>query len=263
MDTGTSFDKIISVSKDIYWCGVLDLDSNFQCNPYLVLDEDRALLIDPGAAQHFPVVMRKVLEIIDPQQIEAICLTHQDPDLCGCLPIIEEIINNPNLQIIAEPSAKPFISYYGIKQKVTGIQEIQYELKLNKKHFIFIPTPYLHAPGAMVIYEKNSKVLFTSDLFGGYYNNDSVLGYVHGFEGFENFHKIYVPHQEILNSTLDYLEKLDIKMIAPQHGAVLSGEDIKKAFSILRNIKSGVLMDSAKTIWKDLFNKHLKPNGKD
>ena len=66
-----NYDEAIEIADKIHWVGFYDRVANFHCNPYLIIDGDEAVLIDPGSVPHFPIVARKVISLIDPKKIEA------------------------------------------------------------------------------------------------------------------------------------------------------------------------------------------------
>ena len=65
------YDRDIEIADGIYWIGFYDPQSGLHCNPYLVIDNDEA-------------VMMKILQTgIAAHQIQALIYQHYDPDLCG------------------------------------------------------------------------------------------------------------------------------------------------------------------------------------
>ena len=78
------YNNSITILRDIFWIGFYDKEADLHCNPYLLLDEEDAILIDPGSIPHFSIIMRKVIDLINPNAITKIIVTHQDPDVCHC-----------------------------------------------------------------------------------------------------------------------------------------------------------------------------------
>jgi len=56
----------------------------------MMIDEEDVVMFDPGSIPHFPIVMRKVIEVVNPNEISIIVAHHQDPDVCGNLAVIED-----------------------------------------------------------------------------------------------------------------------------------------------------------------------------
>ena len=49
------YDRPIEIADNIYWVGFHEKISNFHCNPYLIVEGDRAVLIDAGSRPDLPL----------------------------------------------------------------------------------------------------------------------------------------------------------------------------------------------------------------
>ena len=113
MTEDKKYDRPIQVADDIYWVGFRDKKTKLACNPYLVVQDDKAVLIDSGSRTDFAVVMMKILQAgIDPQQIVGLIYQHYDPDLCGSMSNFIDMCDNPNLKIISDKNSNMFIAHY-------------------------------------------------------------------------------------------------------------------------------------------------------
>ena len=95
------YENAIAVTREIYWVGFNDAAAGLHCNPYLLLDGDESIFIDSGSIPDFPKVMRKVIDMTDPDSITHIIAQHQDPDVCGNMAVVEDVIERPDLRIVA------------------------------------------------------------------------------------------------------------------------------------------------------------------
>ena len=43
----------VELGRGIYWVGTLEERRGLDCNPYLIIDEDTTVLIDPGSVIDF------------------------------------------------------------------------------------------------------------------------------------------------------------------------------------------------------------------
>ena len=44
----TDYDRPIEITKGVFWVGFTDSEGRLQCNPYLIVDDDEAVLIRGG-----------------------------------------------------------------------------------------------------------------------------------------------------------------------------------------------------------------------
>jgi flavorubredoxin len=77
------------IAPGIFWVGGSLETTGLQCNPYLIIDGQEAVLIDPGSILDFGTVWENVCELVDPAQIRFVILHHQDPDLASSVPLFE------------------------------------------------------------------------------------------------------------------------------------------------------------------------------
>ncbi len=238
------FKDAIEIAKDIYWIGMYLENDSFQCHPYLIKNGNESILIDPGSMLEFEETVRKIKTIIDFSAIKYIVLHHQDPDLAAAVPEIEKLINRKDLQIVTHSRMTVLIKHYLVSSSYYEIDKHDNKLiTSNGFQLNFLTTPYCHSPGAFVSYEPNSKTLFSGDIFGGieesweFYADDSY------FEKAKQFHQEYMPSKDIFNYALDKIQKLDINLIAPQHGSIINKKYISKLIKDMKNLDCGLYID--------------------
>lgn len=237
----TRLDGSIAITRDIFWVGFVEETTLLQCNPYLLIDEHDAILFDPGSIPDFPRVMRKVIDLVDPHHITWIVVSHQDPDVCGSLAVVEDVIDNPNLRIAAHSNTIRLIQHLGLRSEFYAVDRNNYRLTLRSgREFTFVFLPYLHSPGAIATYDKKTHALFSGDFFGALSKSADLFS-TEGFpETLNSFHQAYMPSNVVVRAGLKRLEKLKINMILPQHGSVIEGENTVAAFKHLENLPCGV-----------------------
>jgi flavorubredoxin len=235
------YNNAIAVTREIYWVGFEELESQLHCNPYLLLDEKEVVFFDPGSIPDFPTVMRKVLDVIDPQTISLIVASHQDPDVCGNIAIVEDVIGNPQLQFAVHSNTGRLTDHYGVNIKPYLVDKNDYKITLKSgRELEFIYAPYCHSPGAIVTYDKKSRSLFSGDLFGGVSDEWSLFTNKDFLDPIKSFHQLYMPSNQILKNFIDKLESYEIERILPQHGSIIEGSDVKKAIEFLKTLPCGV-----------------------
>ena len=239
------FTKAVSIADNIYWVGEFLENDPFQCLPYFIENGDESILIDPGSMLEFEAVMQKVSEITSLKNIKYIILHHQDPDLCAAVPSIEKRIDRDDLEIITHSRMSVLIKHYQVTSKYYEIDKN--DLKLEFKSGLkleFLTTPYCHSPGAFVTYEPKSKVLFSSDIFGGLEESWEFYAKDDYFEQAKAFHSAYMPSKDIFNYALRKIEQLDINIIAPQHGSIIERKYVYNLIEDMKNLECGLYIDN-------------------
>ncbi len=237
--------------------GYCDERAGLQCNPYLIVDGEEAVLIDSGGRSEFSSVMLKVMRTgTDPGRIRRLIYQHYDPDLCGNIPHVEAIIQNDDLEIISHRENNIFIRYYGAKSPLRCVEKMRFQFAFSSgRRLEFAMTPYAHAPGSFMTYDTRTKILFSSDIFGSYDHNWDLFADIPDacggcppqeicprtgercyLCGVMNFHQRVMPSKRALRHALRQVEKFDISMIAPQHGSILANRHAQEV--VIRNLKA-------------------------
>lgn len=237
----------VEIADGIYWIGFFDEQAGLHCNPYLIIDNDEAVVIDGGSRPDFATVMMKILQTgITPNQIIALLYQHYDPDLCGSIPNFEDIINRNDLKIISDSANLMFIRHYSVATRLLPTSKINNQFKFSSGRTLqFFKTPYAHSGGSIVTFDEKSGILFTSDLFGGL-GIEWELFLKFGPECRDcisskqclqkrancpindilNFHKTVMPSRKALRYSLEQILDIPFTTIAPQHGSIITGKEI-------------------------------------
>lgn len=236
--------KPVLITQDLWWVGSESTYENLQCNPYLLIKEGKGILFDPGSALDGKEVLAKTLSLISMENLEAIVLSHQDPDLCYAISYFEEAGFQGVL--CCHERAALLIKYYGFISPFYLVNHHQYSYTMQNGTSIgFIFTPYLHFPGAIMSYLPEQKALISGDLFGSItadwqlYADDAYI------DGMKAFHEVYMPSHEILKVAMESLDSYSITLICPQHGSVIR-ENIQKYIDTLKEMPCGLFLQPRK-----------------
>jgi len=237
------YSNAIFIADGIYWAGFFDVQSGLHCNPYLIVDGNEAVVIDGGSRPDFPTVMMKILETgISASSIVALIYQHYDPDLCGSVGHFEDIIDRSDLKIISHKENNMFIRHYAISSRLISHDAINSEFVFSSgRKLQFINTPYSHSAGSFVTFDTQTRVLFTSDLFGSYgakwnlflslnpecHTCQDLMRCVRGeaycpIPDLLRFHQQIMTSEKALRYALQIIGRIPSRMIAPQHGSILS-----------------------------------------
>lgn len=236
-----NYDKAVEIAPDIFWVGFYDPLANFHCNPYLIVVKGEGILIDPGSIPDFPKVAFKLSSVLGFNKIKYIVISHQDPDLASSIPVFEKVINNKDLRIITTERVSFLTHYYGFNTPYRLVEEGP--LVFNGRRFEFMRTPYLHAPGAFITYDPRNKVMFSSDIFGAFSEEWDLYADKKYPQKMYSFHHNYMPPGKVLANQIKKFEKLDLELIAPQHGSIIKKELIPACFKALKTMKVGGYLD--------------------
>lgn len=234
----------VDLGEGVYWIGICDYINELHCNPYLIVDGDEGVLIDPGSVLDFEHVVENVQEIIPLSAIKYIILHHQDPDLCSSAPLFEKL--GYRIPIVTHWRTSLMVKYYGINTDFYIVNENDNRLILSSgRTFDFIHTPYLHFPGAIATYDRKTKTLFSADLFGAIAGHWELFANENYIDVMRNFHEHYVPGNEVIRPVMELFLGMDIQRICPQHGSIIE-ENISDYITELRDLECGIFMQPIK-----------------
>jgi flavorubredoxin len=231
----------VELAKGLHWIGHHEKGVGFQCNPYVLVDGEEAIVFDPGNVLDYPKVASKLFSIVDPERISYIVIHHQDPDFCSSGPLLEDTITNKDLKIATHSFSSLFARYYGFKCPFYLVDRHQYVITFKSGNVLkFIHTPFCHSPGAFATYYEKERVLFTSDIFGSISARWSFFAEKNYTKDMRSFHIGYMASKRHLNMVMEQFEKLDIKLILPQHGSIIKEDMISTCIEFLKQLPCGI-----------------------
>ncbi|MGE4572497.1 MAG: diguanylate cyclase [Candidatus Izemoplasmatales bacterium] len=223
---------IKKLSESVYLITKTSIDKHINSISYLILDQEEAILIEPGSLKDFDEVFSDVQTIIPIKNIKYVIISHPDPDLTSSLPLFEE--KGLDAKIVTEWRTKEILDFYNLKSSFYLIKENNYHLTLKSGRKIsFIMTPFLHYSGSFVTYDNKAKVLFSGDLFGGMSKDNNLVAKEDYLDSMAVFHENYMPSSEFLRPIMKDFLSMDISLICPQHGKIIAKELIKKSIKFL------------------------------
>ncbi len=247
---GTNYNNrdAIEIAPGVFHLGVQDSNFSFSNIPYLVVDGEEAVLIDPGSAKKdfFEVILRKIESVIDPKKIRHMIVQHQDPDLCAAMPLLEEMVHQ-DVEIRAPLEAQILVQHYGCAHNVIPVDDGETLSFGNGRTLVFAMTPYCHFIGNMVTYDTKTKVLFSSDAFGGFTGENELYAGEHYPLQLATFLGHYLGSKRALTYALKRIELLEsthgIELIAPQHGCLIKKEKIPAFMEAAYDLEVGGEID--------------------
>ena len=231
----------VEIKKDIYWVGFVDYDhrdfhgysrspDGSTYNAYLIKDEKNALLDTVAPGCHGTLLCR-MAQVLEPQKVDYIICNHLELDHSGSLEILVERCK-PEKIFVSQTGLKSLAGYFNAKDWPVQAVKTGDRISLGKRSVVFQETRMLHWPDSMVSYIPEDKLLISNDAFGQ--NIASSERFSDQYDRCvlekaikEYYYNIVLPFSPQVLKTLELVAalKLDIEMIAPDHGLIWRGKD--------------------------------------
>lgn len=222
------------------WWSIYDQEERrvIDSNVFALQVDGQTLLCDPGGFEIFPQVFSALVGELSPATIRHAFVSHQDPDIASSLPLWNAC--NPNITWHVSQLWVGFIRHYGaLDANLNGIADEGGELTLGSARLQIIPAHYLHASANFHLYDPKAKVLFSGDVgaallppgHGAYVGGgtvDTAAAFDAHIKHAEYFHRRWMPSPVAKRKWCERVSALDIDFLCPQHGAIYTGENVKR-----------------------------------
>ena len=224
--------KILNVSKDVKWIGVLDYDIvtfdvvmetkyGTTYNSYFI-NAEKKTIVETAKEKFWEVYLAKIKEVVDPAEIEYIIVNHTEPDHSGNLKNLLKIATKA--KVVGSGNAIRYLKdLMGIEFPHLIVKDGQ-SLNLGNKTLNFIGAPNLHWPDSIYTYLAEDELLFTCDSFGSHFCNDEMFDDKVG--DFEDAFRYYFdvilkPFSKFMLKAIDKIRPMSINTICTGHGPIL------------------------------------------
>lgn len=235
-------DKIIEVTGDVTWIGILDYDirtfdivmhTDFGTtyNSYFINAEKKAI-IEVAKEKFSDTYLRKLRSVTDPDEIQYIILDHTEPDHSGSLRLLLELA--PSATVVGSGNAIRYLEDIVNKPFKSLVVKDGDTLDLGNKTLRFFSAPNLHWPDSMFTLLLEDKVLFTCDVFGAHYCSPEMFSdfneqYKESFKYY--FDIIMRPFSRFILKAIEKIKPLELEFICPGHGPIHS-KNIRQAVDL-------------------------------
>jgi len=225
-------DKILKVSEDVSWIGVLDpdlltfdivMETRFGTtyNAYFI-NAEKKVLVETVKEPFWDIYLEKLKKVVDPAGIDYIIMNHTEPDHSGCL---EKLLNlATKAKVVASGNGIRFLNELLVHEFPNIVVKDGQSLDLGNKRLEFIGAPNLHWPDSMFTYLPEDQLLFTCDVFGEHYCDEVMFDDLAGDfdESFRYyFNVIMKPYSKFMIQAVEKVRELKIKAICTGHGMIL------------------------------------------
>jgi NADH oxidase (H2O-forming) len=246
--------KILNVTPDVKWIGVLDADIRVfdivmtteygtTYNSYFINAEKKAI-VETAKEKFWETYQDKIRQVVKPSEISYIILNHTEPDHSGSLKHLLKIA--PDAIVVGSGNTIRYLAdivHFSFKSLVVKDGDI---LDLGNKKIRFINAPNLHWPDSTYAYLEEDKVLFTCDSFGAHFCHEEMFDDLAGnydvaFKYY--FDVILKPFSKFFLKAIEKIRPLNINAICTGHGPILRS-DWKKRVDLSEKYAQEYLLKS-------------------
>lgn len=202
-------------------------------NQYVVCAGGRAMLLDPGGMELFPTMLAALTQQVEADSISHLFISHQDPDVSSSLPLWRQMCPS-GLQVLVPWMWTGFVSHFDRDARFVAIPDEGLTLTLGGQlRLEVLPAHYLHSPGNYVVYDPKARVLFSGDIGAALVPEEEAEAlFVEDFGRhvpyMEGFHRRWMGSPQARDAWIDMVSRLDIDILAPQHGKLFRGGDVRR-----------------------------------
>lgn len=225
----------MNVTKDIRYIGVNDHEIDLfegqyvvplgmAYNSYVIIDEKIAVMdtVDKNFTDEW---LGNLEAELNGRKPDYLVVQHMEPDHSAN--IVNFMVKYPDATIVSSSKAFPMMkNFFGQdfaeRRIVVGEGD---SLCLGTHTLTFVTAPMVHWPEVIVTYDSTDKVLFSADGFGKFGANDVEDPEGWACEARRYYFGIVGKYGAMVQTLLKKASALDIQIICPLHGPILS-EDL-------------------------------------
>lgn len=216
-----------------------------QANQFLIVDNGRAALIDPGGNIAFNELLLTIGRYVPARELQVILASHADPDIIASL---DRWMTSTNatlfISCLWERFAPHFCKAGKTEGRIAGIPDHGTRLKLGSCEIHVLPAHFMHAEGNFQFWDPVSGILFSGDLgvslIAPNETGQTITSLKPWLPKMEPFHRRYMESNKILRYWARMARSLPIKMLVPQHGIPLKGAAIGEFIDWIENLDCGI-----------------------
>lgn len=199
-----------------------ELQNGTTYNSFLIRGSKTAL-VDTSHRKFESLFFNCLNNLVDPATIDYLVVNHTEPDHSGLIRNLLEIA--PNITVVGSKVAIQFLEnqvHHSFNHQIVKSGD---RLDLGQGHVLeFISAPNLHWPDTILTYDSGTGVLYTCDVFGMHYCDDSLYDEAMQFleEDFQYYYDCLMgPNARSVLGALKRIDGLSINLIATGHGPLL------------------------------------------
>lgn len=209
-----------------------DVGLAVQANQHLIVHNGEAMLLDPGGHKVYSKVLAKTFAALDGGELRYLFLSHQDPDIVAA---VNGWLMTTDATAYISALWVRFVPHFGldhlVEHRLLPIPDEGAMFEMGGAPLYALPAHFLHSEGNFQLYDPIAKILYTGDL-GASLGMDylEVADFDAHLKYMEGFHRRYMTSKIVMRAWAEMARRLDIDIIAPQHGALFRGKPMVKKF---------------------------------
>lgn len=208
----------------------------------MVIRGEQPVIVDTGAPVHRETWLQKVFNLVEPEDVRWVFLSHDDSDHIGNLDQVMDAC--PNATIVAN---------FFTCERVAGVAPLPLDrmrwlepgeaLDIGDRVLRAVLPPLFDAPTTRGLYDERTRVLWAADSFvcptpGPVFTHGDVPAELWD-EAFAPFNSMVAPWHALCDTDrfrqhVDQVERLPLSAVASGHGPILTGAAIDDAFRRVR-----------------------------
>jgi flavorubredoxin len=226
-----------------------------QANQFLILDNERAAVLDPGGdLTYVPLTMElnKYTRLIN---LDYVMASHQDPDIITSMP---RWLVYTEAKVVASKLWARFLPHLNsafMSDRMKGnwldrlieLPDHGQVIPLGHATIVAVPAHFLHSVGNFQFYDPIAKILFSGDMGASMVEDAAkpLENFAAHIPKMKSFHQRYMCSNKVIRLWVNMIRSMDVEMIVPQHGTPFIGkEQVNQFLDWIETLECGVdLMD--------------------
>lgn len=218
-------------------------DAVIDTNQIVITSGGETLLVDPGGSEIFPSMVAALTARLPIERIRHLVISHQDPDVGSSVGLWRRVCGE-HLSVHASWMWTSFLAHFDGDSAFVSIPDEGSIIKLGGRDIHVLPAHYLHSPGNYCVYDPEAKMMFSGDIGAALVPpNKRKSFYVEDFhehvQYMQGFHERWMGSAPARDAWIAMVSRLEIDVLAPQHGLIFRGDDIKRFLDWLASVKVG------------------------
>ncbi len=226
-----------------------------QANQFLILDNERAAVLDPGGDLTYVPLTMELNKYTRLTNLDYVMASHQDPDIITSMP---RWLVYTEAKVVASKLWARFLPHLnsafmsdrmkgGWLERLIELPDHGGVIPLGESRIIVVPAHFLHSVGNFQFYDPIAKILFSGDMGASMVDDASkpLENFAAHIPKMKSFHQRYMCNNKVIRLWVQMVRTMDVEMMVPQHGTPFIGkEQINQFLDWIETLQCGTdLMD--------------------